>query len=150
VAVDADSSYRYLGTGAQLALEVSGPTLESCLARAVEGLTSSFADVHPSVAGRPRRVLVDGSEPAWLLRGVLDAAVGIHTDGELAVTLAGARRGDDELSADLEVVPLHAARLVNGLPHALVWHDVRLDRTDGHWVGRVVADLTRNGVRPNP
>jgi SHS2 domain-containing protein len=148
VAVDADSSYRYLGTSAELALEVSGPTVESCLARAVEGLTASFADVHPSVAGRPRRVVVEGSAPAWLLRGLLDAAVGIHRDGELAVTLAGARRGDTELAADLEVVPLRAARLVDGVPHALVWHDFRLDRTDGHWVGCVVADLTRNGTRP--
>lgn len=143
MAGEADSEYRFLGNGDGLALEVTGPTMESCLARAVEGFASAFADVHPSVLGRSHRVEVAASSPTGLLRGLLEASMRLGSQGELAIGLCNAELDEVCLRADLEAVPLSTARVVSAVPAMVCWHDISLERCDDNagWVGRVVAGL---------
>jgi hypothetical protein len=140
MAVEADSSYRYLGNGTGLVLEVRGPTVGSCLARAVEGFSATFADVHPSVVGGDHCIRIDDASPSELLLAVLEEALRLGRQGRLAVT-AAARDGDGRTDIVFETVPFAAARLAGELPPALAWHDVRLEPDGDVWLGRAVAPL---------
>lgn len=140
---DDGSTFRYLGTGGPLAMEVSGPTVESCLARAVEGLGNAIAVVHPSVACHTVAVAVDadGGSPSALLRAVLDAAVDRLTrHGEVALGLVGVATEGRTVQARLAVAPLSAAR-PPASPRTPTWHGVDLQRNARGWHGVVVADL---------
>ncbi|HEX9995381.1 MAG TPA: archease [Acidimicrobiales bacterium] len=140
---DDGSRFRYLGTGAALAMEVTGPTVESCLARAVEGLGNAVAIVHPSVACRTVAVAVHapGRSPAALLRAVLEAAADrLANHGEVPLALDGVVRDGATVRARLEVAPLSAARPPSPA-RAPTWHGVDLHRNGQGWHGVVVADL---------
>jgi SHS2 domain-containing protein len=141
VAVDADSSYRYLGAGSPMAIEVIGPSAEACIACAVEGFTAAFADVHPSVVPVPRAFSAQGDDPSALLRGVLDASIGLTADGNLAVSAAEVRVDGAQVDGHFETVPAAWAAVSVSLPVAVSWHDLSLERVNGHWLGRIVADL---------
>jgi SHS2 domain-containing protein len=141
VAVDSDSRYRYIGTGGPLAFEVTGTCVEECLARAVEGFTASFADVHPSVGTHTPPLDVGGQDPAALLRAVLDATWRLASDGDLAITLSDLRLAAGRLEGHFVAVPCGAPRVSCDVPAAVSWHDLSLERHNGHWLGRVVAEL---------
>jgi hypothetical protein len=143
---DGESRFRYVGSGSPLAMEVTGPTVDSCLARAVEGLGNAIAVVHPSVPCRTVAVPVDddGRTPAALLRGVLEAAVvRMSTHGEVALALAGVDRSGGTVRARLAVAPLSAARPPVATTRPPRWHGIDLhpDGPGGGWHGVVVADL---------
>lgn len=138
-----DSTYRYLGSGEALAFEVEGPTMESCLARAVEGFSSLCADVHPSVVPEVRAVTLTMQSPPALLRAVLEELLRLAICGELAVGVRDTRQTQEGLEVDLEAVPLSAARPPASVPPVLSWHDLALGEVEGRWVGRVVAATDR-------
>lgn len=138
--LEIDSSFRVLGAGETLAIEVDGPTMADCLARAVEGLASCFADVHPSVATQrqPLNVLSAPDDAPQLLRALLDGLLALLEDGQLAIGLDAT--GDHLV---VEVVPLTAVQLVAPVPSRLDWHDVALGATEHGWWGRAVAVMPR-------
>jgi hypothetical protein len=140
--VDA-SSYRYLGNGTALALEVTGPTIESCLARAVEGFAGAFADVHPSLLGRRHRLELRAGSPAELLRALLEEAIRLGAGGELALALTEASVDGDGMRGEVEAVPMDEARVYGTAPAVRSWHDLTLERCRAStgWIGRVVATL---------
>jgi hypothetical protein len=142
VAVDADTNYRYLGTGSPMALEVSGPSAEACIACAVEGFTAAYADVHPSVVPADRGFVLGGDTPVDLLRAVLDASVSLTVDGDLAVSASGLHVVGDKIEGSFDAVPAVWAALAVSLPVSVSWHDLSLVRSNGHWVARVVAELS--------
>ena len=140
MAIDADSSYRYVGSGPALALEVHGPTMESCLARAVEGIAAAYGDVHPSIVGKRVEVVVHHASPAAMLRDVLDAARSLRGAGRVPVGVDRAELHDDRgLVVSFEVVPADGAGVVIDVRAVPDWEHVALERIDGHWVGRLVA-----------
>jgi hypothetical protein len=136
VALEIDSSFRVLGAGATLAIEVDGPTMADCLTRAVEGLASCYADVHPSVASacHPLDLACVPVDAADLLRAVLDASLTLANRGELAIGLDA--NGDHLV---VEVVPIAAVQMVAPIPARLEWHDVALGASEQGWRGRAVA-----------
>lgn len=141
--VDA-SSFRYLGNGTALALEVTGPTIESCLARAVEGFAGAFADVHPSLLGRRHRLELRAGSPAGLLRALLEEAIRLGARGELALALTEAAVDEDGgMRGAVEAVPMSEARVYGTAPAVRSWHDLTLERCRAGtgWIGRVVATL---------
>jgi len=141
VALDAESSYRYVGGGPVLALEMSGPTMESCLACAIEGVSAAFAEVHPSITGRRVEIGVDAASPAAMLRDVLEITASLRANGDVPVTVERAELIDGRLVVALEVVPAGAARALVDWRSTIDWQHLALERRDGHWVGRVVADM---------
>ncbi len=134
LATNQSGSYRYIGSGTDLALEVRGPSVESCLARAVEGVSAALADVHPSIVGRSHAVTLTPGTPASLLRGLLDAGVALHRGGEIAVGVL-----DVDIVAGVPRIVVEAVPVLIDLPGALSWQTLTLERDDGHWLGRIVA-----------
>lgn len=136
MALDVESSYRFLGTGDGLALEVSGPTMVDCLARAVEGLSASHVDVHPAVIASKHPLDVDtDASPAALLLAVLEGCMRLGQDGHAPVSLSV----DDVTGISIEAVPARSARLLEPWPPVLVWHELALEQVDGGWRGRIIA-----------
>lgn len=137
-----DDSFRYLGGGGKLAVEVSGSTFPRCLARAVEGFMGAFADVHPAVQGRAVPVHLAAAAPGEQLQALLAAAVDLSTDDGV---VAFVHRIDGEAGGDLdvtmEVVPRSRGVLAPPAPWAITFHDVRLAERKGRWRGCVVATL---------
>ena len=139
MAIEAESGYRYLGGGTGLALEVTGPTMESCLARAVEGLADACGDVHPSVVGRRVEIVVDEAEPASMLRQVLARVASLRENGELPVRVEDTTSVGGRVVVAVEVVRAPGIRLVMVVPPPTDWQHLALEQRDGHWVGRLVA-----------
>jgi SHS2 domain-containing protein len=140
--VEARGEYHFLGVGDSLAIEVSGPTIEACLARSIEGLAAQFADVHPSRNGERRRVIVRGPDPSTLLRNLLVESVRLLRAGVLATLLVDCVIDGDGLDATWEVVALDdgpdASRPARSA-RRLRWHDVCLEPDHIGWTGRAVA-----------
>ena len=138
--LDVESSYRFLGGGNGLALEVSGPTVVDCLARAVEGFGARFAAVHPSAVGEHHDVDADAdATPAALLLAVLETSLRLAQHGWLPVGLVDANGSGAPSPFAIEAVPFEAARGIVSVPPVLSLHDLSLDQVDGGWLGRIVA-----------
>ena len=133
-----DGEYRYLGDGDGLALEVLGPTVASCLARAVEGFVAAFADVHPSVVGADHEIALAGDGAGALLRGAIEEALRLGRAGHLPVTAIAEVFDDGHAVLHLEAIPVGLARMCV-LPPLLSWQEVSLERDDGHWRGRILC-----------
>lgn len=129
------------GAGPRLALDLAGPSIEVCLARAVEGFAETFTDVHPSLQPTRRTIALVAPTPAGLLLAVLEECLRRGTDGEVAVGLTGARIDETgALRAEIQVVPADDAHVNGIVPPLLSWHEVSLDaQADGSWAGRVAA-----------
>lgn len=138
MAVEGTGEYHHLGVGESLAIEVSGPTMEACLARAIEGVAARFADIHPSQYGELRSVVVIGSSPSKLLHSLLSQSVRLLRSGELAVQLVDCMVAEGRLNATWEVVRLDAIRPARS-PRRLRWHDVCLEPDRTGWTGRAIA-----------
>lgn len=134
--------YRLVGRGADLSIEVSGPTAEACFASAVEGFAAALTRVESSVDRQHERITVPGREPEELLVNLLDEAIlRLDADGQLAVGLDDVRLDGDGLHAWLELVTLADVRIHGAAPKAATWHEVRLERAGGRWQGHVMLDL---------
>lgn len=133
-----EGEYLYLGDGDGLSLEVHGPTVASCLARAVEGFVGAFADVHPSLIGHDHDVEVAGATNDALLLGVLEEALRLSRSGSLAIAVTAAEVRGRRARLRFEAVPVYLAH-ADSLPLVLEWQEVRLERDDGQWRGRVVC-----------
>lgn len=140
--VPPDVGYEISGRGADLAIDVAGPTVEACLGAAVEAFCAALAEVEPSVGRHERFVTVAGDAPTDLLVGLMDEAI-LHLDaeGQLAVRLVDARIDDDGLHGALEVVDLQDVVIHGVAPKAATWHGAHLTPDNGGWTGHVMLDL---------
>ena len=141
MALDADGEFTELATGHGFAFELEAPSLAACLARAVEALAESFADVHPSLATRSHPVEIAGATPSALLLGVLEECLRWAREGEVAVSFRGGVLTDGVLRGVLETVDARESGLHGAVPHVLSWHEVSIDDdpASGTWRGRVIA-----------
>jgi hypothetical protein len=141
VAIDADGSYTELATGHGFAFELEAPSLEACLARAVEAFAESVVDVHPCVVTEGHTVELAGATPSALLLGVLEECLRCAREGEVAVGLLGDEVVDGVLRGVVETVAAGGSGTRGSLPHVLSWHEVSMDDdpASGTWRGRVVA-----------
>jgi hypothetical protein len=142
MAIDADGSYTELATGHGFAFELEAPSLEACLARAVEAFAESVADVHPCAATEAHAVELIGATPSALLLGVLEECLRCGREGEVAVGLLGGEVVDGVLRGVVETVAAAGGSGTRGaFPHVLSWHEVSMDDdpASGTWRGRVVA-----------
>jgi SHS2 domain-containing protein len=141
VAIDADGSYTELATGHGFAFELEAPSLEACLARAVEAFAESVADVHPSRTTESHPIEIAGATPSALLLGVLEECLRCAREGDVAVGLRGGEVADGVLRGVVETVAAGGSGSRGTVPHVLSWHEVGIDDdpASGTWRGRVVA-----------
>jgi hypothetical protein len=144
LALEPDGNWTGLGNGGGVAFEFTGPTIEVCLARAVEGFADAVAAVHPSMVVQHRPIEVRGSTPAGLVLAVLEECLRRAQLGEIAVALGPIELDGEVVRSSLDVVPAASAGVETSLPRLVCWHEVSLDPdvatgAPGGWHGRVVA-----------
>ena len=135
-------TYRLVGRGSDLGIDVTGPTAEACLCATVAGVAASVATVDDEVARRDEHIRLVGGTAVELLVGLVDEViVRLDADGELAVDLAGARIDGEGLRGVLELVTLADVTLGGTAPKAATWHGARLEPEGDRWTGHVTIDL---------
>ena len=126
--------------GHTLAIELSAPTLEAALARAVEGFADVLGEVHPSVTMDQHELAASGTSPSALLLVVLEECLRCRRDGRLAVTLTDVEHDGTQLRAVVHSVAVDPEHDHPGLGPVVSWHEVTLEpSSDGDWSGRIVA-----------
>lgn len=135
--------YELTGRGADLEIDVAGPTPADCLAAAVEALAASLADVDATGEPRDEDVEVDADDlPGLLVRLVDELILRLDADGELAVGLTHVEVTDHTLRGRLQLVDLATVTVHGDAPKAATWHGVALEPAmEGDWHGRVMVDL---------
>lgn len=135
-------THRIVGRGSDVAIEVEGPTMEACLAAALEGFAAALATVGSDTQRQHREITVAGDGPADLLVGLVDEAILLlDAEGLLAVDLRGPGVDEDGLHATVDLVALDAVRVHGTAPKAATWHGARLAGTGDRWTGHVMLDL---------
>jgi len=120
-----------------LTFDLAGPSVEACLAGAVEDFAEAFAEVHPSVSGSTHWIELHASTPPALLLAVLEECLRRGREGEVVVDLQP-RWDGDRLVATIEVVAAADAHVRASAPHVVSWHEVSLaEDPGGGWSGRV-------------
>lgn len=126
--------------GHTLSVELSAPSFEAALARAVEGFADVLGEVHPSVPMDEHQLATSGSSPSAQLLAVLEECLRCRRDGRLAVTLTDVEHDGDELFATVHSVPVDPDHDHHVLGPVVSWHEVTLESAnDGSWSGRIVA-----------
>ena len=138
--VEADGNWSDVTAGPAIAVEFTGPTLESTLHRAVEGFADAFADVHPSMVAEHHRIEVQAATPSAMLLAVLEECLRCRRDGRFAVGLADPVVDGEVLRADVDTVRADDRHLQPALAPVVSWHEVTLEPDAvGGWSGRIVA-----------
>lgn len=138
--VDAEGDWTGVLDGHAIAVEFSGPTLASSIARAVEGFAESLVDIHPSVTVQHRPFSVSAPTPSGLLLAVLEECLRSRRDGSVAVGLSDLVVEGDRLAAELDTVEADHPHVHSELAPVISWHEVSLEPgPHGGWTGRIVA-----------
>lgn len=136
------SGYRLLPHTADVMIAAWAPTIEDCLAQAVRGLVSCFAEVHTA---RPRRLVPFVCAPApesELLVELLEEAIYvIDAQDVIPVQVAVARTADGGLVGEFGVASPSDVELTGPVPKAVTRHRLRLERDDSTWRCEVIVDV---------
>jgi protein archease len=136
------SGYKSSPRTAEVIVAAWAPTVEGCLAQAVHGLVSGFADVR---AVRPRNMVAfvcDPSPDEELLVEVLDEAIYlVHAHDVIPVQVAVAPNTEGGLVGEFGVVPRADVTLLGPVPKAVAWHGLRLAWDGSGWRCHVVVEL---------
>lgn len=138
----ATSGYKLLPRAAEVIVAAWAPTVEGCLAQAVRGLVSGFADVR---AVRPQQMVAFVCDPGpedELLVEVLDEAIYlVHAHDVVPVQVAVAPNSEGGLVGEFGVVPRADVTLRGRVPTAVTWHGLRLAWDGSAWRCHVVVEL---------
>jgi SHS2 domain-containing protein len=137
------SGYRLLPHTADVMVSAWAPTVEGCLAQAVRGLVSCFADIRTV---RPERLVAFVCDPgpdSELLVQVLEEAIYLADAHDVVpVQVALARTGDGGLVGEFGVAARSVVALAGPAPKAVTRHELRLERDDDStWRCQVVIDV---------
>ena len=118
------------------------PTVEGCLAQAVRGMVSCFAQARTA---RPQRLIPFACEPgpeSELLVELLEEAIYvIDAQDAVPVQVAVARTADGGLVGEFGVAAPSEVELVGSVPKAVTRHGLRFARDESMWRCDVVVDV---------
>jgi SHS2 domain-containing protein len=136
------SGHRLLPHTADVIVSAWAPTLEGCLAEAVRGLVSCFADVRTTPPQRMVAFSCDPGPDSELLVELLEEAIYlIDAQDVVPVQVAVARTGGGGLVGEFAVAARSDVALAGPVPKAVTRHDLRLEREDSMWRCEVVIDV---------
>lgn len=128
---------------ADLRVEAWAPTRETCLAEAVRGLVTSFADVAGAAARRASERHLTAGTPEDLLVAALDEVIYLlDAEGEIPVSVAVRRAADGGVDLVLSLAGAEAVEIIGSVPKAASLHELRCapDET-GQWSCAVTIDV---------
>jgi protein archease len=138
----ARSGYQLLPHTADVMVSAWAPTVEGCLAQAVRGLVSCFADIRTV---RPESLVAFVCDPgpdSELLVQLLEEAIYlVDAQDVVPVQVAVARTGDGGLVGEFSVAARSDVALVGAVPKAVTRHELRLERNESTWRCQVVVDV---------
>ncbi len=138
----ASSGYRLLPHTADVMVCAWAPTVEDCLAQAVRGLVSSFAEPHTA---RPQRLLPfvcdPAPEPELLVELLEEAIYLIDAHNAIPVQVAVARTPDGGLVGEFGVAARADVELIGPAPKAVTRHNLRFAQEDSTWRCEVIVDV---------
>nr|WP_206664156.1 archease [Thermomonospora catenispora] len=136
------AGHRRVPHTADLRIEAWGPTRERCLAEAVRGLVSSFAD---TAGVRPRRTvaveLPPGPAEDALVTVLEEVIYRLEVDGEITLDAEVAEPPGGGPVARLTVGDAAEATGVGAAPKAVSLHGLRFDRDAEGWSCTVTIDV---------
>jgi SHS2 domain-containing protein len=136
------SGYRLQPHTADVIVSAWAPTVEGCLAQAVRGLVSCFADIRTARPERLVAFICDPGPDSELLVQVLEEAIYLADAQDVVpVQVAVARTGDGGLVGEFGVAARSDVALVGPAPKAVTRHELRLERDDSTWRCQVVIDV---------
>ena len=136
------------GTGpfphtADLRVEAWGPTRETCLAEAVQGLVDSFAVV---TAARPRhtaeRRVVASSDEDLLVAVIEEVTYRLDADGEIPVSATVRPAPEGGVVLTLPLADVNEAEITGAVPKAASLHDLHCaPDAAGRWSCGITIDV---------
>jgi protein archease len=140
--VTAASGYRLLPHTADVMVSAWAPKVEDCLAQAVRGLVSCFAEIR---AARPQWLVPFACDPApdsELLVELLEEAIYvIDAHDAIPVQVAVARSADGGLVGEFGVADRADVELIGPTPKAVTRHNLRFARDGSTWRCDVIVDV---------
>jgi SHS2 domain-containing protein len=140
--VTAASGYRLLPHTADVMVSAWAPTVEDCLAQAVRGLVSCFAETG---AARPQRLVPFACDPApesELLVELLEEAIYvIDAHDAIPVQVAVVRTADGGLVGEFGVADRAEVELIGPMPKAVTRHNLRFAPDGSTWRCAVIVDV---------
>ncbi len=134
--------YQLLPHTADVIVAAWGSTVEDCLAEAVRGFVSSFADV---AAAEPERTVGftgdPGAEPELLIELLDEVIYVVDVEDAVPVTVTVARAGDGALTGEFGVVDRDSVPIVGPAPKAVTRHGLRFEHDGSTWRCQVVIDV---------
>ena len=126
---------------ADLCVRAWAESREECLAEAVRGLVSGFAQVPSRTHTTIRECVVTAPDDERLLVAVLEEAIYLlDVHQELAVD-AAVRPTEGGAAVQFAVVDAASARQIGAVPKAVALHGLRVDHRDGGWSCQVTLDV---------
>ena len=140
--VTAASGYRLLPHTADVMVSAWAPTVEDCMAQAVRGLVSCFAQTR---AARPQRLVPFACDPApqsELLVEVLEEAIYmIDAHDAVPVQVSLVRTPDGGMVGEFGVAARADVELIGPAPKAVTRHNLRFARDGSTWRCEVIIDV---------
>ena len=142
IASGGPSGHRLLPHTADVMDSAWAPTVEGCLAQAVRGLVSCFADIRTVPPERLVAFVCDPGPDSELLVQVLEEAIYLVDAHDMVpVQVTVARTRDGGLVGEFGVAARSDVALVGPAPKAVTRHELRLERDDSTWRCQVVIDV---------
>jgi SHS2 domain-containing protein len=134
--------YRLVPHTADSIIEAWGPDRVTCLAEAVGGMVSVFADVGDAAATTVLPIALEPAPSVDLLVGLLEEVIyTVDVFGKVPVRVQLAESQDGGVAGDLEVVPVGDVALIGPMPKAVSFHDLEIAEHEGAWRCRVLVDV---------
>lgn len=143
----AGSGHRSVPHTADLRVEAWAGTRDECLAAAVRGVVSAFADTTDLPPRHEATTRITGRDDADLVVAALDEVVYLlDTTGEVPVTVSvvpvgSTVAGTTELDLRFGLARLTPDRTVGATPKAATLHGLEFARHDGQWRCTVILDV---------
>jgi SHS2 domain-containing protein len=138
----APSGHRLLPHTADVMVSAWAPTVEGCLAQAVRGMVSCFAEIRNA---RPQRMIPFVCEPALeseLLVELLEEAIYvIDAQDAIPVQVAVARTAEGGLVGEFGLAARADVELIGPAPKAVTRHGLRFGRDGPIWRCEVIVDV---------
>ncbi len=139
----AGQGHRTVPHTADLRVEAWAPTREGCLAEAVRGLVSSFANVAGAAPHHTaKRHMTAGSAEDLLVAVVDEVIYWLDAEGEIPASVTVGQAGDGGVDLALSLADVTAAEIIGAVPKAASLHDLRCAPDPaGQWSCSVTIDV---------